>query len=627
MVLKKITSCIRWPVIFMRVESFSIKQITIAIFLMIGIAAIVLSLFAGGYFRKAALDAQVKSLSRVIEVATEEKLKEVRKNTFNLGMEIGNNRELQEIIKQSQEGGADQLVSILDDPFVSGFVGFSELSLQKIRLFNIDLELIAESSKGISISGGSLSEYLQQLLLQRYGVDRLKAQDSLWLEKSKPLLSTVVPIGGLHIVGYVEVVIDPVLNLSDISQITQTPVSVFSTNGRALSLTQSDVSSYLPVSYTLLTSQGDAAFRIIGYENVSHLNSEMQVTQIVTTSGFLLLTLSVLLFALWLFKIFLLQPMKNLIGSMEQMAGGQLDLEVNEKGLKEFSILATSFNTMSDQVRIRSQALHETQERLLHLLDLDDSAILFFAESDELLYCNKGAIKLFGYDRAEMFEFELSEFFTEGSVKVLQDAGLTHNFQTPLECMTYSGEVLKTEALISALTASGESGFAIVLRGAQHTSKQVGKESGTDIPLQDVERSLRRILEIASNNPGVLLGDDSAVPVKSDDKSGKDKAVLRQQVVSVMNLSLEVWEHDLNRSKLALAEESKIWPVYIDKSTPTTRTLDKYLQLDSCPKNPRCQRVIDTAEYVLKQMDQQTAGQQKLIQALNQLRDSIAGVQ
>ncbi|MCW8853759.1 MAG: hypothetical protein OQK72_03560, partial [Gammaproteobacteria bacterium] len=109
--------------------------------------------------------------------------------------------------------------------------------------------------------------------------------------------------------------------------------------------------------------------------------------------------------------------------------------------------------------------------------------------------------------------------------------------------------------------------------------------------------------------------------------STNDKLRLRQDAVNVMHSALACWEHDLDKSKLALAEESKIWPVYIDKSTPTTRTMDKYLHIDSCPKNPRCQRVVDTAEFVLKQLgDKQTAHQQKLLTELQVLRQSMSGV-
>jgi len=110
-------------------------------------------------------------------------------------------------------------------------------------------------------------------------------------------------------------------------------------------------------------------------------------------------------------------------------------------------------------------------------------------------------------------------------------------------------------------------------------------------------------------------------------KTDDDKRLLRERVVQVMQSALACWEHDLGKAKLDLAEESKIWPVYIDKSTPTTRTLDKYLHTDSCPKNPRNQRVIDTAEFVLRQMGRKnTLGRRQLQQSLDDFRVLISGL-
>ena len=78
----------------MKIESLSIKSSTIAIFSMIGAIAIVLSLFAGTYFKQAALDAQINSLSRVIEVSSHEMLNQLKSRTFDLGMKLGHNSEL-----------------------------------------------------------------------------------------------------------------------------------------------------------------------------------------------------------------------------------------------------------------------------------------------------------------------------------------------------------------------------------------------------------------------------------------------------------------------------------------------------------------------------------------------------
>jgi hypothetical protein len=107
----------------MRIEALSIKAVTVAIFTMVGIIAIVLSLFAGSYFRKAALDAQMNSLSRVIEVASQEMLKEVRGYTFDLGMKLGRSKQFAPALEHADKtGGHDSLEALLDDPFINGLL-------------------------------------------------------------------------------------------------------------------------------------------------------------------------------------------------------------------------------------------------------------------------------------------------------------------------------------------------------------------------------------------------------------------------------------------------------------------------------------------------------------------------
>ncbi len=84
-----------------------------------------------------------------------------------------------------------------------------------------------------------------------------------------------------------------------------------------------------------------------------------------------------------------------------------------------------------------------------------------------------------------------------------------------------------------------------------------------------------------------------------------------------MCLVLEYWEFGSGKSKIELAEESKIWKVHIDGSTPKTRTLDKYLNINTLPKNPRWREVQKSVDYVLthcptnpKTQDQKTALEQ-----------------
>ncbi|MDQ1363097.1 MAG: hypothetical protein QG652_957, partial [Pseudomonadota bacterium] len=570
----------------MRIETVSIKTVTILVFGMIGVVAIVLSLLAGSYFRQAAFDAQMDSLSRVMEVASQEMLKATRAHTFDLGAKLGQSDDIIQAVRNiSGAGGRDRLEHLLDDPFINGFVGFSAINLEKLRIYNVDFQLLAESREGMQGLPATMPEYLRKMVEHRRGAERLKAVDVLWLSPAGPLNSTLVPIGGLHLRGYLEVVINPIFNLPDTGKITRTSVRVFLMSGTEININPPEnIEGHLPVEYIMPASDGQPAFRIVGYENVDKLNAAMQRTQSVTTGGFLLLALSTLLFALWLFSRFLFAPLGRMVADMKQVADGKLDLAVNRKGLQEFSVLADAFAIMANQIKKRTGDLE-------HLLNLDESAILCFGNDNEAVYFNKGASTLFGYAQAEMSDLDAGDLFSPESVQRMREGVHSRDAdQGPLHvrvnCLRKDGSAFERTAVVNPLAVMDGQGYAVVLAPVANPAAPAVEQS--DQRINAIEESLNSLLEIAKNNPGLVKGLASLEQMQAAAPEN-EKNRLREQAVSVMCAALACWQHDLGKSKLDLAEASRIWPVYIDKSTPTTRTLDKYLHLDTCPDNPRRQ--------------------------------------
>ena len=610
----------------MKIESLSIRSSTVAIISMIGLIAIVLSMFAGTYFKQAALDAQINSLSRVIEVASQEMLKQVRQRTFDLGMKLGHSNDLISLLKAPAAVDKEQLVQLLDDPFVNGFVGFSEIDLEKIRVYNLQLELIGESSTGPDMMADELTGFLADIINNRKASDRLKAVDALWMSAHGPLFSTLVPLGGLRPVGYLEIIVNPVFNLPDIGKITKTPVRIYTISGGLINTNEQAVTDgHLPVEFTLHASDGTPAFKITGYENIDELSREMDKTQTVTITGFLLLSFGTLLFALWLFHRFLFTPLGRMIGDMEQITHGKLELTVNNKGLREFHILADAFNSMTDQVRMRTNDLQR-------LLDLDDNALMCFDHDNDAVYFNAGATSLFGYASDEIIDLDSTDLFVDDINRKIKDAenadgSRQDSLHTLLSCKHKDGHVFQCYASINTVDVLGQSGIAIALRPVSSDDQVPSSQSNQR--LNAVEETLSSLLAFAKENPGAMPGMINLKMAHSgDNEIDLHKSQLREQVVKVMNMSLSCWEHDLCKTKLDLAEESGIWPVYIDKSTPTTRTLDKYLNIDSCPKNPRSQRAVDTAEFVLRNMSDRSPGEKctELHATLEDFRQLLSGI-
>jgi PAS domain S-box-containing protein len=610
-----------------RIESLSIKSATVAIFIMMGIVAIVLSLLAGSYFRKSALDAQASSLSRVLEVAVQEMQQRLGEHSLDLGMKLAHSGKLVSAFNEAVESGSNaELATLLDDPFISGFVGFSAINLVKLRVYTPDLEFVGESSLGRDGLQARLPGYLEKIVRGRKARDRLKGVDALWLSSTGPLHSSVVPLGGLRPVGYLEVVVDPVFNMAEIAAITRTPVTIHSMSGELVSSTRhGSASEYLPVEYILHTPDGQPTFRIVGLEDVAQLSEELARIRLVTITGFLALAFCTLLLALWLFSRFMLSPVSAMARNMQEMAQGKFDRVVSSRALRELHVLADAFNTMATQVRMRTNDLER-------LLDLDDSAILCFDRDGELVYFNRSALTLFGYTDEEISDLDLADLFTDDvpalgdSLEATGGGRQEDKLHVVLGCRHKDGGEFRCDSVINTLDVMGQHGHAIALNtvvGGDHMLSQQSEQR-----LDAVEQSLTSLLEFARSNPSLMLGiGNPGKEVAGGGGSVTDKAAIREQAVSVMNLALACWEHELGKSKLDLAEESGIWPVYIDKSTPTTRTLDKYLNLDLCPKNPRSKRVVDTAEFVLRHVPEKNSPAcSKLQQALDAFRDLVSGM-
>jgi hypothetical protein len=73
----------------------------------------------------------------------------------------------------------------------------------------------------------------------------------------------------------------------------------------------------------------------------------------------------------------------------------------------------------------------------------------------------------------------------------------------------------------------------------------------------------------------------------------------KELMVKALRTALISWERYSHKTKANLAEESHCWRVYIDGATAKTRTLDKYLSVQTLPAKPRWRAVIKTGNYVL----------------------------
>ncbi|WP_102505036.1 HAMP domain-containing protein [Salinivibrio kushneri] len=95
---------------------------------------------------------------------------------------------------------------------------------------------------------------------------------------------------------------------------------------------------------------------------------------------------------------------------------------------------------------------------------------------------------------------------------------------------------------------------------------------------------------------------------------------IHRRLVNAMNLALAAWDGD----KVDLAEKSGLWRVYQDKGSFQTRTLDKYLHVETVPKTPRWRNVVRTLDFVLKHTSEQSPHYQSLKQAQSDIQNWVS---
>lgn len=346
----------------MSVRYLSIKNLTITILLVIGFFSVLVSFVSGEYFFSAAREAQLYSLNRVIHVATKEIMQQLHDQAYDisatLSVEGGIPREFDKVLKGVGNGNAE-LVKTLDDPLITGFVGAYNIDLQKVRVYDLKYNFIAESYEGVQNLPQQMPEVIYLQGFNREGVARTKAVSGLWHHADRSYYSVLVPIGGIFISGYLEVVVNPVNNLIKLSEKMDSPISIRSGLDRRKVYYEpkKSIVELLPIEYELKTALGTPAFLLTSYEDIAKLSEGVNKTVFNTISMFIGMVLVVLFVAIWLFQLLLFKPVKLMLSQIRSITDGDISRDLQVSGLAEVAFLAEEFNKMAKEIRSREEEL------------------------------------------------------------------------------------------------------------------------------------------------------------------------------------------------------------------------------------------------------------------------------
>lgn len=340
----------------MLVEKISIKGLTTTILAILGLSAIVLSIVVGILFRDAAFESQTKTVSRIIEVAGLEVIKGLDSLAVDLGTTTQRSKDFRKAVKNVSDSASKQfIVESLNDQFHQRFVTSGKLQLVKLRVYDKELNVLASSSEGASNLPNQLPEALYEQAKDRTGADRLKSLGALWATEKRGYYSVLVPVGGLSVSGYLEVVTSPAFNMRHVGDMLNAPITVTHINGEKDFQDESWQSSLdgltLPVSYTFNAANGNPIVKVEVLENVEEFTGKFRSLLWLSSATFAGLIGAGLLFSLWMMGGYVFRPLKKFMLDMEKCSHGDLSVNVNPNGLKDIKVLGSALESLVSSLR------------------------------------------------------------------------------------------------------------------------------------------------------------------------------------------------------------------------------------------------------------------------------------
>ncbi|WP_238029004.1 MULTISPECIES: response regulator [unclassified Photobacterium] len=277
--------------------------------------------------------------------------------------------------------------------------------------------------------------------------------------------------------------------------------------------------------------------------------------------------------------------------------------------------------TLQQEIHRREQvevSLIEAQSRLLGLLDSTSEAIICVQNEGRIRYVNSAAGKLFKRSPEQLERHTISDIIAADLPSSINDS---HHYNGKLSFFINDEIQTLSTDIINLPEESGLKQMFVFDSQGPSADHRIGL----------LENAVDMLSEFAfngdKNNLQQLreLGGEFTRLADKLDGSGQNKGdLIRQLLVESMSMTLSLWENDTKKTKFELAEESGLWRVYLDRSTLQTRTLDKYLHIDTLPKTPRWRTVIHTMDYVLERCPQTTIERQNVVAMRDKLHHTIS---
>ncbi len=309
----------------------SFRTFLFTIFALAATGMLLLAWVEEHWLRRTAEDAQRQILAQVVEVAVRQALVKAEEDLAEVGRVLTDDRAFRHTYRAVVQGQApvESLIEAMDEDFRQGLVTSGRVDLRKLRVYDLELNLVAMSSEGDVHLPKRMPPALHARAEPRTKADRLKRLSALWLTPGgSPRHSVLLPIGGLRVLGYLEVVADPAHCLKSVERIVGLPVRLAELDGteryRSETWRESIGSDLLPVPYLVRTKDGTGVMEVTALNDVSAMKAQMNEAVLTILAVVVAVVALGSAITYQIVRRIVVDPMASLVQRMERVAEGDM---------------------------------------------------------------------------------------------------------------------------------------------------------------------------------------------------------------------------------------------------------------------------------------------------------------
>lgn len=306
-------------------QPLSLRVLSGLLVLVMGALGMSLAVVTGEIYHRLTLENQRQGLADLAGLAVDDALQRLEEKVRALGLSVQSVPQFENALRNRDYPA---LRRMLDDQFHQYFVTAGEIRLIQLRLFSPDYELLTEAGEGARSfpSARAACPGLLERAAVRSGPERLRFLSELCADDT-PFYSLIVPIGGLVLRGYIEVVTDPAFSLESLEKTLGMPLRLSTDHGRVLYRSadwpaDGVLASRLAVDYPVRNSMDRVVLHATLLSDVTELRTRLGATRRDILLAASLVTLLVAVAVYWVLRRTTLEPIAQLVQRLQNLQRG-----------------------------------------------------------------------------------------------------------------------------------------------------------------------------------------------------------------------------------------------------------------------------------------------------------------